>query len=1066
MDEYVNIIWYDENISDQTKDILTTIHYRLFQCINIEALQKTIHDDIHNNEKILLILSGNMDHELILKAIHNERHIVLIFILVSSLDISLEAYSKIYGIYTNYGTLEKKLLVQARILNHQAVAFVFDEKLNERSMEELIDKPEVGLFDTHCRFSADRFVTSSAKESLLRYCRQRYASNPTQLKHIDEFERNYQSNDAIRWYTKDCFLFSSLNKCLRKQSGHIYDCDMVYFAADLSIQIQLEWKKLREENDVTLDPFHVYRGLNLPEDEVIQIQKYLGKSITTKGFLSTTRSCDIAKIFAANVVFDIEIDPQLENIVYADVSKYSQIPDEEEILIDFGTSFRVIDITSDADNLWIVHLVSVNEVNKVVDSYIEAKKLEHVDDVIIATGLVFFGHKERACRLLRESLNSTNDNMHKFELNCELGEIHAQSSEFTLAANYFQEAHCLCILHFPNLARLYSVTFWLAMMYACSNKYDRVFDYLGMQLEFPDPQPYSLPRIYRCSWSYLVTNEESLRFNPYRAAYNHLQQCLITYKKDNGILSKIHFCLSLIHLKCDRNAITPQPLDESLVHLKRSRRLATDKSIDFLILYYYHMGVIYESKERYHEAKRYYRRIVSIVRHNSKHNKDLILVHVRIAACDAALKMYILSIEQYIKTLKEGHMIGDSILVGKIRAHLGITYFEAHQYDKAAEQFIDVAALLDVISRPFLYEIYLIIGETLLKVNDVDKALLYFKSFLDRNENVDQFDTELWCDACERIFYIYYSKRLFGDSIINAKRMLELRKKACPHGFDEIMDTQLLIAHCYHINNDWQEAIHYFNMAYDTLGKKTSDISIQDYNPLISSHGLLIKSLLAIIYRTIHNYEQAIYHAHIALETEEKRMSRDKIIIASCYDFIGWCHYMKNEYEQALDFCNRGLHLLHTCISDCDTRCCSIYHSLGVIFLELGDIKQSFSYCMKGIHILSGNMNADNNNKRNLTHFYSLLKRIFKEKSDLLKKTTYMGNLSISAEVQQSSQLSPCIELNNIVHSKFILSTTNAQSLFTTEEENTYWIMTTAKFEPIDSSDAGDSLHMIQLDES
>ncbi|CAF5052683.1 unnamed protein product, partial [Rotaria magnacalcarata] len=482
-----------------------------------------------------------------------------------------------------------------------------------------------------------------------------------------------------------------------KQSGHVYDCDMVYFAADLSIQIQLEWKKLREENDVTLNPFHVYRGLNLPEDEVIQIQKYLGKSITTKGFLSTTRSCDIAKIFAANVVFDIEIDPQLENIVYADISNYSQIPDEEEILIDFGTSFRVIDVTSDADNLWIVHLASVNEVNKVVDSYIETKKLEHVDDVIIATGLVFFGHKERACRFLRESLNSTNDNMQKFELNCELGEIHAQFSEFTLAANYLQEAHCLCRLHFPNLVRLYSVTFWPAMMYACSNRYDRVFDYLGMQLEFPDPQPYSLSRIYGCSWSYLVTNEESLRFNPYRAAYNHLQRRLITNKKNNDILSKIHFCLSLIHLKCDRNAIAPQPLDESLVHLKQSRRLATDKSSDFLILYYYHMGVIYESKERYHEAKRYY-------------------LHVRIAACDAALKMYKQSIEQYIQALKESQMIGDSILVGKIQAHLGITYFEAHQYDKAVEQFIDVATLLDVISRPFLYEIYLIIGETLLKI--------------------------------------------------------------------------------------------------------------------------------------------------------------------------------------------------------------------------------------------------------------------------------------------------------------------------------------------------------------
>ncbi len=42
MDESVNIIWYDENLSDTTKDILDTIHYRVFLC--------------RNTEKILLVL--------------------------------------------------------------------------------------------------------------------------------------------------------------------------------------------------------------------------------------------------------------------------------------------------------------------------------------------------------------------------------------------------------------------------------------------------------------------------------------------------------------------------------------------------------------------------------------------------------------------------------------------------------------------------------------------------------------------------------------------------------------------------------------------------------------------------------------------------------------------------------------------------------------------------------------------------------------------------------------------------------------------------------------------------
>ncbi|CAF4260569.1 unnamed protein product, partial [Rotaria sordida] len=340
IDEYVNIIWYDENLSEQTKGILRTIHYRLFECTSIESLQETINNNIHDTEKIILVLSGSMDHELILNNIHSEQRIVSIFILVNALSTPFDSYSKISGVFTDYEVLETKMLAQARILNHQVVAFDCDEKLSERSMEELNEKPEGNFYDMHLRFSSDHFVTSNEKEKLLKYCRRRYASNSTQLKHIDDFEKAYESKDALRWYSKDCFLFSSLNKCLRKQSGNVYDCDMVYFAADLSIQIQLEWKKQREKNNPNLDSFHVYRGLNLPEAEITRIQNYCGKSITIKGFLSTTKSFLVAQMFAANIVFDIEIDPKLENIVYADISTYSQIPDEEEILIDFGTTFQ------------------------------------------------------------------------------------------------------------------------------------------------------------------------------------------------------------------------------------------------------------------------------------------------------------------------------------------------------------------------------------------------------------------------------------------------------------------------------------------------------------------------------------------------------------------------------------------------------------------------------------------------------------------------------------------------------------------------------------------------------
>lgn len=1058
MDEYVNIIWYDENPSKQTEDILSTIHYRVFLCTNIENLQKTINEDIHDTEKILLVLSGQMDHEVLLSSVHHERRIVLIFILADISRVSLEAYTKVCGTFSDYNVLEKKLLAQARILNHQAVAFHFDENLSEKSVEELLQNPETVLFDSHSRFATDRFVTPAEKEKLLRYCRRRYASNSTQLRLIDEFERQYESSRAIQWYSKDCFLFSSLNKCMRKQSGYVYDCDMVYFAVDLSTQIQLEWKRQREEENDLLNLFHVYRGASLPEAEIIRIQNYRGKSITSKGFLSTTKSIAVAKIFANNVIFDIEIDPKLKNIIYADISIYSHIPDEEEILIDFGTSFRIVDVILDpADNFWTVQLTSINEMDKVIDSYIDLKKSQNDGSVIIATGLVFFGHKERACQLLRDSLNSSNDNLEKMELNCELGEIHAQFGEFILAADYLHEAHRLCSSFFPYSLRLYSMSFWQAIMYACANKYDQVVEHFAIDLDFPDPQPYSIQVMYSNSWTYLVTNEKSLRFDPYRLAYEHLEQCLNIYEQDKDISCKIHFCLSLILLKCNTDDVATDFLNKSLSHLKMSGCLQSLKSRDHLILYYYYMGVIHESMKCYNKAKRYYRKIFHILHRDSNQNKNLIIIHVRIGTCYAAQKIYTIAIQQYEIALKHSLAMNESILSNKIRAHLGITYFKTNRYHEAIEQFMAIVELLGVYPRQFIQEIYLIIAETLLKIDDVPNAVNYYSKFLDWFEDIKS-DCELWCDTCEHIIRLYLSENSFDLSLKYAKKMLEFRTKNCSD-LDEIKDAQILIAFSFQKNNESQEAINYYKMAYDSLDKMASDISIEESNPMISETAVFIQAMLSLLYQTINDYDQAIYHANIALETEEKRFSRNKITIASCCDTIGWCHYRKGEYDKALKICTRGLHILHTSASpsEFDIQRCKIHHTLGSIWLGLGDLKQSFVYCTKGITILNDNPNLVDKNAL-LDEFLLLLYYIRKREDNT--------SCTVSTDVLQSESSFNTTDAQNVLVSQPDSVKDIEEQPYSPSEYNINIMLTALSIQIIGNPDTNSTLHRIQIQET
>jgi hypothetical protein len=60
------------------------------------------------------------------------------------------------------------------------------------------------------------------------------------------------------------------------------------------------------------------------------------------GFCSTSRNRDMAIKFAKNVLFEIEVDFQkYPELVLADISSTSHFEEEEEMLFDLVTVFRI-----------------------------------------------------------------------------------------------------------------------------------------------------------------------------------------------------------------------------------------------------------------------------------------------------------------------------------------------------------------------------------------------------------------------------------------------------------------------------------------------------------------------------------------------------------------------------------------------------------------------------------------------------------------------------------------------------------------------------------------------------
>ncbi|CAF4416522.1 unnamed protein product, partial [Adineta steineri] len=91
-------------------------------------------------------------------------------------------------------------------------------------------------------------------------CREIFTDNTAELKIIDEFQRNYHPQEAIWWYTRECFIYQMVNRAFQ-----VLDVDIIikmgFFLRDLHEQIQNLYEQ--QVSNYGRKPFVVYRGQGL-----------------------------------------------------------------------------------------------------------------------------------------------------------------------------------------------------------------------------------------------------------------------------------------------------------------------------------------------------------------------------------------------------------------------------------------------------------------------------------------------------------------------------------------------------------------------------------------------------------------------------------------------------------------------------------------------------------------------------------------------------------------------------------------------------------------------------------
>jgi hypothetical protein len=188
--------------------------------------------------------------------------------------------------------------------------------------------------------------TNQTKSDMIIQCKKDYIGNNAVLEKIEQFQLEYTANDAIKWYSDDTFIYRIINKILRTEN---IDAFFAYrfFINDLSKQISKKYKEFKKKHN--LKQLTVYRGMKLSSEELETMYDNIGNLFSMNGFMSCSRTYDIALGFAKKytiryrcqpVLLEIDVNiNQADKIIFADISEQSKF-NENEILFDIGEYFE------------------------------------------------------------------------------------------------------------------------------------------------------------------------------------------------------------------------------------------------------------------------------------------------------------------------------------------------------------------------------------------------------------------------------------------------------------------------------------------------------------------------------------------------------------------------------------------------------------------------------------------------------------------------------------------------------------------------------------------------------
>ncbi|CAF1279046.1 unnamed protein product [Adineta ricciae] len=387
-----------------------------------------------------------------------------------------------------------------------------------------------------------------AIKDLANYCRPLYCGNIDGEETIKEFELTYQPDQAIWWYTRECFTYQMLNRALRTLDAEVI-INMGFFIHDLCKQIQqLHHQQVSSYKG---KPFIVYRGQRLSKADFEKFSKTTGGLLSFNNFLSTSQKREKSLEFIPlglddpdkmSILFVITVDPNIFTTPFASVGDLGYFKDEAEILFSMHSVFRIGTVKQRADknNLYCEVQLQLTADD---DPQLRVLTKRMESEVQGGTGWERLGRilfkirqLDKAEELYTMLLEQTCDKSDRAHYYHQLGNLKHNQVDYKMAIEYYEKAleireKSLPSNH-PKLATSYSS---IGLVYRSMGEYSSALSFLEKALEIyqktlPSNHPdlatlyHSIGSVYRSVGEYskaLTYFERALNIRQHALPANH-----------------------------------------------------------------------------------------------------------------------------------------------------------------------------------------------------------------------------------------------------------------------------------------------------------------------------------------------------------------------------------------------------------------------------------------------------------------------------------------------------------------------------------------------------------------